>query len=257
MSPSSNEEAWLWQWQELEDDSETLFREWIHPNRIEDFAGKSVLDGGCGGGHHMRFVAPYAREVVGVDLNCADLAATKSDEHGNISTVEGDVSKMDLGRQFDVVYTIGVLHHTDDPRASFMNLARHVRPGGRMICWVYSHEGNALNRWIVEPLKRSVYGRWPRGVLLRLAELLTALLYLPVYTIYLLPLRFLPYYAYFANFRRLGFRRNVLNVFDKLNAPQTIFLKREEVASWFAEGFDDVHVSSYVGVSWRASGTRR
>ena len=39
MSPSENEAAWEWQWSHLEDTSEMLFREWIHPNRIEDFAG--------------------------------------------------------------------------------------------------------------------------------------------------------------------------------------------------------------------------
>jgi SAM-dependent methyltransferase len=242
MSPSANEAAWAWQWSHLEDTSETLFREWIHPNRIEDFAGKQVLDAGCGGGQHLRFVAPFAKEVVGVDLNCAALA--------------GDVAQVDLGRQFDVVYCIGVLHHTDDPARSFRNLARHLKPGGRMIVWVYSHEGNFLNRAVVEPLKRGLTGRWPRPALLALAHGLTLLLYLPIYTLYRLPLRGLPFYEYFRNFRRLPYRRNLLNVFDKLNAPQTHFLRREQVEAWFATGFRDVHVSPYVGVSWRASGTR-
>ena len=85
---------------------------------------------------------------------------------------------------------------------------------------------------------------------------LTALLCIPVYTLYFLPLPFLPYYDYFRNFRRLPFQRNVLNIFDKLNAPQTAFIRRALVERWFSAGFRDVHVSSYVGVSWRASGTR-
>jgi len=126
-----------------------------------------------------------------------------------------------------------------------------------MIVWVYSHEGNGLVRAVIEPLKRHVYGRWPKPVLLALARLLTALLYVPVYSLYLLPLRVLPYWRYFRNMRRLGFERNVLNIFDKLNAPQTVFLRRKEVAEWFARDFTDVHLSPYVGVSWRASGTRR
>lgn len=255
MSPSPNEAAWEWQWSHLEDDNEMLFRAWLEPNRLEDFRGKTVLDGGCGGGHHLRFVAPFAAEVVGVDLSCAALAAERCRDLANVSTVEGDVATVDLGRQFDVVYSIGVLHHTDDPARSFANLARHVKPGGRMIAWVYSHEGNFWNRALVEPAKR-VYGRWPRSLLLALAHLLTALLYVPVHSLYRLPLRGLPYWEYFANFRRLSYRRNLLNVFDKLNAPQTRFLRRSELEAWFAEGFTDVHVSPYVGVSWRGSGTR-
>jgi SAM-dependent methyltransferase len=194
--------------------------------------------------------------VLGVDLSCAERAAERNRDQPNVSTQAGDVARADLGRQFDIVYCIGVLHHTGDPSASFCNLARHVKPGGRMIVWVYAHEGNFWNRVLVEPLKRALYGRWPRNVLLALAHVLTVLLYVPIYTIYLLPLRWLPYYEYFRNFRRLTYARNMLNVFDKLNAPQTRFLHRGEVAGWFAEGFRDVLVSPYAGVSWRASSTR-
>ncbi len=256
MSPSANQAAWLYQWSALEDKSEMLFREWIHPFRLEDFRGKTVLDGGCGGGAHLRMVAAHAAEVVGVDLTCADLAAERTRDLPSVSVQSGDLATLDLGRQFDVVYSVGVLHHTDDPGQCFRNLARHVKPGGRMIVWVYAHEGNFWNRALVEPLKRWVYGGWPRGLLMALAYALTALLYLPIYTVYLLPLRFLPYYDYFGNFRRLPFRRNLLNVFDKLNAPQTVFIRQEEVRSWFARDFEDIHVSPYVGVSWRGSGVR-
>lgn len=256
MSPSENEAAWAYQWSTLEDTSEMLFREWIRPVPIEAFRGKQVLDAGCGGGQHMRFVAPYAAEVLGVDLSCAEIAAERCAGFDNIHVQAADVTSMDLGRRFDIVYSIGVLHHTDDPRAAFENLARHVKVGGRLIVWVYSHEGNFLNRAVVEPLKRHLTGRWPRPVLLALARVLTALLYVPVYTVYRLPLRFLPYYEYFGNFRRLSFERNLLNVFDKLNAPQTVFLERREVESWFANGFLDVSIRSYMGVSWSATGIR-
>jgi SAM-dependent methyltransferase len=256
VSADGERELWRYQWNTFEDASEMLFREWIFPNEIEDFGGKTVLDAGCGGGQHMRFIAPYATEVVGVDLHTAELAAGRCGDYRNITTQGGDLATIDLGRRFDIVYSIGVLHHTANPRASFMNLARHVRPGGRLILWVYSSEGNALNRWIVEPLKRHVYGRWPRPLLRVAAHLLTSLLYLPVHTVYRLPLRFLPYYQYFRNFRRLSYGRNLLNVFDKLNAPRTAFIRRSEVEEWFSTGFTDLHLSRYVDVSWRASGTR-
>lgn len=256
MKAQEKQPAWAYQWSTFEDESETLFREWIHPNRLEDFRDKSVLDAGCGGGHHLRLVAPHAREVWGVDLNCADIARAKCAALPNVTVHEADIARMDLGRQFDVVYSIGVLHHTDDARASFRNLVRHVRPGGRIIVWVYSYEGNRAVRWIVEPLKR-IYGRWPRRALSAMAYAITAILYVPVHSVYRLPLPNLPYYDYFSNFRRLAFGRNALNVFDKLNAPQTVFLRRSEIEDWFADGFAEVHISSYVGVSWRASGTRR
>jgi SAM-dependent methyltransferase len=175
-----------------------------------------------------------------------------------VTLVEGDIAAMNLGKQFDVVYSIGVLHHTDFPDASFKNIAKHCKPGGRVIVWVYSAEGNALNRWFVEPLKVAIVHKMPRKAVLLLAKVLTALVYIPVYSLYLLPLRFLPYYEYFENWRKLSFERNVLNVFDKLNAPQTWFITGERVQEWFSDReFTDVSITPYKGVSWRGSGTKR
>lgn len=252
------QQQWAWQWNKLYDDNKWLFSEWIWPNTFETFRGKSVLDCGCGGGQHLQFVAPYCAEAVGVDLNALGSAARNTKDLKNVTLVENDIAKMELGRQFDVVYSIGVLHHTDDPTASFRNIEKHAKSGGKVIVWVYSSEGNALNKWLVEPAKNILVHYLPRSVVLFLSRILTALVSIPVYTVYLLPLTFLPYYQYFQNWRKLTFDRNVLNVFDKLNAPQTFFIPRSQVEEWFQDSeFTDVHISPYKGVSWRGSGTKR
>ena len=203
-------------------------------------------------------MAPYARHATGVDLNAIPSARRRIGHLPNVTLVEGDIATLDLGQRFDVVYSVGVLHHTDDPAVSFESALRHCRPGGRVIVWVYSHEGNMLVRTVVESAKRVLVDRLPRAVVWQLARVLTALLTGVVHTLYRLPLPGLPFAEYFANWRRLSYRRNVLNVFDKLNAPQTRFLRRDEVARWFDPArFTNVHISHYRGVSWRASGTRR
>lgn len=249
--------AWAWQWKHLTDDNQWLFEEWIEPNTLDTFRGKHVLDCGCGGGQHVSFVSPHATTVTGVDLNALESARERTKSLTNVSLVEADIATMDLQRQFDVAYCIGVLHHTDNPDGSFRNIAKHVRLGGRVIVWIYSREGNWINEYILEPVK-FMFIRWlPRWIVMGLAHLLTMLLYVPVYSLYLLPLTFLPFHAYFRNWRRLSYGRNMLNVFDKLNAPQTDFISRERVTSWFPEDqFTDVHISPYKGVSWRASGTK-
>lgn len=249
---------WAWQWDRLKDENEWLFADWIRPATKETFRDKDVLDCGCGGGQHIAFVAPVARSVTGVDLNALAIAKDRTEQFRNVSLVEADIAAMDLGKLFDVVYSIGVLHHTDFPDASFRNVAKHCRSGGRVIVWVYSAEGNALNRLLVEPLKAAIVHHLPRSIVLALARLLTALVYLPVYTLYLLPIPFLPYFEYFGNWRKLSFERNVLNVFDKLNAPQTWFITREQIGRWFSEReFTDISITPYRGVSWRGSATKR
>lgn len=249
---------WAYQWAHYEDDEPILFADWILPNRIEDFRGKRVLDAGCGPGHHMRLVAPVAAHVTGLDLNTSALARERLSPLENVSVVEADLATYGVEEPYDVVYCIGVIHHTDDPDRSFRNLEKLCRPGGRLIVWCYSREGNGLVRTIVEPLRKLVFRRLGRGVVGGISTLVTALLYPIVHTVYRLPLGGLPYYAYFQNFRKLGFRRNALNVFDKLNAPQTQFISRERVGRWFdPERFADVSITPYKGVSWRASGTLR
>ena len=242
----------------MEDNELFLFQDWISPLCLDDLRGKDILECGCGSGQHTAFMAPYARTVAAVDLNTIDIARERNRQQNNVRFVEADIGHMDLGQQFDIVMSIGVVHHTDDPDQTVMNLFRHVRPGGRLVLWVYSREGNFLVEHGVEPIRKLFLTHISRTNVLRLAQCLTAMIVPIVYSVYLLPLPFLPYYSYFQNFRRLSFARNTLNVFDKLNAPQVEFISRERVEGWFKpELFTEVHISPYRGVSWRASGTRK
>ena len=250
------QEEWKWQWEQLRDECEWLFRDWIAPNTLEDFRGTTVLDCGCGSGQHIGFTAPYAKTVTGIDLNATSIAKERTSMYKNVILKEADIASMNLGEIYDIVYSIGVLHHTDNPTASFQNIARHCTSGGKVIVWVYSKEGNALNEYLLEPMK-TLCIRWlPRRIVWWIGHILTAIVYIPVWTIYLLPLKFLPFFEYFQNWRKLSYQRNFLNVFDKLNAPQTWFISRNMIEAWFNQGFTNVHISPYRGVSWRGSGTK-
>ncbi|HZW29156.1 MAG TPA: class I SAM-dependent methyltransferase, partial [Isosphaeraceae bacterium] len=48
---------------------------------------------------------------------------------------------------FDLVYSIGVLHHTPDPRRAFAQIARRVKPGGRLAVWLY-RRNTVPQEWI-------------------------------------------------------------------------------------------------------------
>jgi SAM-dependent methyltransferase len=206
-------------------------------------------------------MAEVAKSVTAVDLNTADLALERNRRFENVRFVSADIASMDLGERFDAVVCVGVIHHTDDPDRTFVNLYRHLRPGGRMVLWTYSAEGNALVRHGVEPVRKLLLRRLPRPALVWLSRAITASMYPVVHTVYRLPfLRALPYYEYFGNFRRLSYSRNVLNVFDKLNAPQTVFTTAAKCRDWLnEERFEpgSISIRPYKGVSYSLSGVRR
>jgi len=255
------QKEWLEQWGMFRDRAEFLFADWIRPATLEIFTGKDVLECGCGGGHHTEIMARRAARVTAVDLNTAELARQRLKDRANIEFVDADLTTMDLGRQFDVVVCIGVIHHTDDPDQVFEVLLNHCKPGGTVIVWTYSAEGNALVRFGVEPIRKLFLRHLSRTALDGVSKVITALLYPIVHTVYRLPfLSFLPYFEYFSNFRRLSFERNVLNVFDKLNAPQTHFTTLETAQRWMAsDRFDPegISIMPYVGVSYSLVGRVR
>jgi SAM-dependent methyltransferase len=102
-----------------------------------------VLDLGCGTGQMTIFLANGKRRVVGADLTRASLAlaAGAARRFGVERTlfVETDLRRPGLAEgRFDVVLSLGVLHHTPDPRSAFASLARLARPGGVIVVGLYN-----------------------------------------------------------------------------------------------------------------------
>ena len=65
---------------------------------------------------------------------------------------------------FDLVFSIGVIHHLEYPEQALAQMVRAVKPGGRVLIWVYGRENN---RWLVtvlDPLRRMLLSRLPIGM---------------------------------------------------------------------------------------------
>jgi SAM-dependent methyltransferase len=104
-----------------------------------DLAGRLVLDAGCGGGRYARLAGRHGARVVGVDLSAAvEKAAALCAELPSVLILQADLLDLPVAEEaFDLVYSIGVLHHTPDPRRAFAQIARRVKPGGRLAVWLY------------------------------------------------------------------------------------------------------------------------
>ncbi|MDH6461365.1 SAM-dependent methyltransferase [Micromonospora sp. A200] len=101
--------------------------------------GDRVLDVGCGNGQLTRLAARRAGDghAVGIDLSAPMLdrarAGAAAEQVGNVRFIQGDAQVHPLpDAAFDVVLSrFGVMFFAD-PVAAFGNLARALRPGGRL-----------------------------------------------------------------------------------------------------------------------------
>lgn len=114
-------------------------------------AGGWVLEAGCGTGQLTSYLALQGRPVVGLDFSAASLrtAAAFRDRFGveGAHFVQGDLLRPPLReRAFAAVISIGVLHHTRDPRQGVAVLARRLAPGGLLVVGLYHRFGRLATR---------------------------------------------------------------------------------------------------------------
>lgn len=245
---------------------EEQFLGWIAPNQPDDFAGKVVLEGGCGKGRHSMLVGEWgAKDVIATDLGPSVEIAFRNTRHlRNVHVVQADLLALPVApASVDVAFSVGVLHHVTDPEGAFRELVRRVRPGGKVIAWVYGRENNG---WIVHgvnPVRSAVTSRLPFSMVNALSVGPAALLWLASRGVYR-PLSRPP-------LRALGdklFYRDYLNqladfpfwelhciVADHLAPGIAYYIRREEFEGWFDRaGLRSVLIGWHNQNSWRGTG---
>ena len=262
-------EAFGYEWTHftaLDEQYRKEFLDWIWPIDEKSFAGKVVLDAGCGKGRHAFLSAEFgAKEVIAIDLSDAVEAAFGNTRHlPNVHVVQADIYSLPFLQPFDYAYSIGVLHHLPDPRAGFLSVLSHLKAGGRISVWLYGREGNDWIVNYVNPLRNGVTAKAPKFVTRVISLFMAVPLYIALKLVYgpvnrsksLRPFgKYLFYNDYLAEISRYSFAENYWNVFDHLVAPTAFYLTKQEVAEWFsAAGASSVEITQKTGNSWRGTG---
>ena len=257
-----------WSWQEFSHDDakyDQQFLDWIAPVTSEFFAGKVVLEGGCGKGRHTRRIAEWgAKDIVAVDLSDAvEVAFPATRDLPNAHVIQADIYHLPLKREFDYAFSVGVLHHLPNPREGFKSLVSKVKSGGYMSAWIYGAENNQWIVSMVNPMRERT-SHMNRGVLFHLSKMPAVLMYLATKLVYG-PLnrgqlggkiaKHLFYNDYLNYISRFNWREQHSIVFDHLVAPTAFYISREEFADWWREvGAQDVVINWHNQNSWRGFG---
>lgn len=116
---------------------------WLHdlsPNPV-------VLDAGCGasmsGLAYFGSVLGHIR-YLGVDVSTAvDVAARRFAERGAAAGfIQADLLTLPLpSSSVDLIFSEGVLHHTDNTKDALTAITRLLKPGGRVLFYVYRKKG--------------------------------------------------------------------------------------------------------------------
>ena len=123
-----------------------------------------ILDAGCGTGSGTEYLVlhnPYA-EIVAIDLseNALSIAQQRLEKSGVLANFHGKIEFKQLNvedahsleGEFDLINSVGVLHHLPDPVVGIQSLATKLTQGGLFHIFVYGE----LGRWEISLMQKAI-----------------------------------------------------------------------------------------------------
>ncbi|MDE2511871.1 MAG: methyltransferase domain-containing protein [Elusimicrobia bacterium] len=245
-------ESFGWEWLRYPGsrpgDEEIFLEETMIPR--EAFAGKLVLDAGCGMGRYSAVASALGAEVVAVDMSDSLIrVAEAAEKNPRLHPVEGDLLHPPFKKKlFDAAYSQGVLHHTSDTRAAFKAVAALVKPEGLLSVWLYGKAGRfaefATNpirpdrAWILDDRRLAWSIVLIRHIVSDFVRFFTTRLPIPVVYALCYPLTVLgavPGIKYLTFSVDPDFQARLIENFDWISPPYQWHHTKEELSRWYAE----------------------
>ncbi|MFN0010381.1 MAG: class I SAM-dependent methyltransferase [Phycisphaerales bacterium] len=139
--------------------------------------GLRALDVGCGHGQYCRVLADHGATAMGCDLSEVVYRATAENVRGgkvrDTAFLRTDVLRFPIAdHAFDIVLSIGIAHHTPDTRAAVLAAARCVKPGGKMLLYIYELGAGGVG-YITLRHTFTLPGKLPRPLMLLSCKLMS------------------------------------------------------------------------------------
>jgi SAM-dependent methyltransferase len=224
---------------------------------VNTLKGAQVCEIGSGTGRIVSMIlAAGASRVIAIEPSEAFdvMTANTADCADRIEYVRDTGEAIPAGRDLDYVFSIGVLHHIYDPAPVVRAAYRALRPGGKLLVWLYGREGNEAYLRIVEPLRR-VTVTMPRPLLAGISHVLNVFLGLYILMCRVLPL---PLRGYMNNvIGHFSWANRHLVIYDQLNPTVARYYRQSEAEALLAEaGFRNIRSHHRHGYSWTVIGEK-
>ena len=221
------------------------FQNWIKPFEIDDFKGKSFIDAGCGIGRNSYWpLKAGAKSCFAFDFDHRTVAVAKHNlkEFSNAEIKFQSIEDLSIENKFDIAFSIGVIHHLENPKLAVRNLYNTLKNNGVLILWVYAQEGNELYLFFLK-LIRLITSRIPLPITRFVAKIATLFLWIF--------LRFFSYNKYLRMIKRFSFRHLESIVFDQFLPSIANYWTKEQVLGLIDElKFKNVNINHTNNYSW-------
>jgi len=238
----------------LTPEQERQFQLWtVHLSPERDWTGKNFLDAGCGAGRNSYWAMSCgARSCVAIDLDDRSLDAARRNlaEFPSAEVRKCSIYAIPFKDDFDIVFSIGVVHHLNDPALAVRMFAKAAKPGGRVLIWVYGYENLAFYVNVLNPLRKLLFSWMPLGLVRFLAYFPASLLWFV--------LRFgVPPLKYLQLLKTFSFRHIHHICFDQMLPEIANYWRKDEAIALLEQaGLRDVKAEWVNDVSWSVIGTK-
>lgn len=213
--------------------------------RITEISGKGVnlvdqyiCDIGCGSGRFIDVISKSANFLIGIDSSeSVEAAGQKFITNARILICQADVLNLPLkGSVIDQVYSIGVLHHTEDPKKGVKEISRILKPNGSAAISVYG-KGGYYDSEIVGLYRKFFAKTWPifghRLPLFYSRCIVT--ITRPLERFKRVKMLLKPLLMYFPNIQLADFNWSVLDTFDSITPSYQRGISYFELYSYMSE----------------------
>ena len=228
---------------------------WGWTSALQPHAWKDArfLDVGCGTGRNAKWAMEAgARSGVAIDIddNSLEIARRNLSSYPSVE-VRGCSAYEAPEEDFDIAFSLGVIHHLAEPQRAIEAMTRSVQTGGKVLIWVYGRENMEFYVRVLSPLRDAIFSRLPVSLLRLIAFIPAAFLWLLLRSGYMR-------LEYFKQLRQFSFRHLHHIIFDQMLPQISHHWPREKAEELLhAAGLNDVRSVWVNDISWSVVGTKR